>query len=105
VRPGPSWAGTPNRQALRGTGNALAGTAAGPADCGAIKALALPPLRIAPGGVHGRLETARQCLAELIACHQQPLAMRGACSMKFKLFPVRLVVFETVPSYKKAERQ
>jgi hypothetical protein len=48
--------------------------------------------------VHCGLETAGQCFAELVSGHKQALAMRGACSMKFKLFRVRLVVFETILS-------
>ena len=41
-----------------------------------MEALALPPIRIAHGGVHGDLEAASERLAELIACHQQALARR-----------------------------
>jgi hypothetical protein len=48
--------------------------------------------------VHCGLKTAGQCFAELVSGHKQALATRGACSMKFKLFRVRLVVFETILS-------
>src|SRR5438105_6604355 len=43
-----------------------------------VESPALPPVGIAPGGVHGRFETAGKRLAELVAGHQQPLALPPA---------------------------
>jgi hypothetical protein len=48
--------------------------------------------------MHCRLETARQGLTELVSGHKQPLATRGARSMKVELLRVGLIVFETILS-------
>src|SRR6516165_4242335 len=54
-----SLAGTPNKHALHGIANDFASDTARPANGRSIKALTLPPLGVAPGGVHCGLETAR----------------------------------------------
>jgi hypothetical protein len=91
-------AGTPNKHALHGIADNFSGNAARPADCRPIKAFTGPPLGITSRGVHCGLETARQGLTELVAGHEQALAVRGTCSMKVQLFRVRLVVLETILS-------
>ena len=45
---------------------------------GAVEAPALPPVRIAPGHVHGGLAAAGERLAELVAGHQETFAGGGA---------------------------
>src|SRR6516225_6664069 len=50
---------TPDQHALHGIADNLSGNATCPADCRPLKALTGPPLRIAPGGVHCGLKTAR----------------------------------------------
>src|SRR5262249_40772307 len=69
---GADSARTPQQNALHRIPGNLAGYTAGPSHRWAVEPLALPPIWIAPGRVHGGFETAGQCLAQLIAgAHQR----------------------------------
>src|SRR5262249_6570217 len=91
-RSGSSLAGAPNKHALHGIANDFASNTARPSDRRTVKAFTLPPLGIAPGSVHCRLETACQGFAKLIAGHQQSLAMCAAGSVKIKLLGIGTVI-------------
>src|SRR3954464_15452331 len=79
---GADLARTAEQNALHAAAQILAGAPANPADHRPVEAPAAPPLRIAPGHVHGDLEAAGERLAELVAGHQQPLAGGGAGGME-----------------------
>src|SRR5689334_3244668 len=65
---------TPNQNLLHRVADNFARNTAAPADRRLIEAATLPPFGIAAGGVHRRLESARERLAQLITSHQQTFA-------------------------------
>ena len=72
----PAWPGRPTKHLLHSVADNFASDTTRPADNGRlVEAFALPPWRVSAGRVHGDFETARQGLAELIARHEQTLAM------------------------------
>src|SRR5262249_21132947 len=93
---GANAARSPNQNTLHSIADNLARNAARPAICRSIKATPFPPVGIAPGGVYCRLKAARQCLTDLVAGHEQPLARLCARGVKLGLLRIRLVILETI---------
>src|SRR5262249_16283040 len=89
-------AGTSHQDFLNGVTNNLARDAAGPADSWPVEAPPFPPVGVATCGMHGRLETTGQRFAELVASHQQTLAVGCARFVEFELLLIRAVVVEPV---------
>src|SRR5262249_18471501 len=80
--------------------NDFASDTARPANGRSIKATPRPPFGIAASSVDRRLKATRQCLAKLIAGHQQSLAMRAAGSVKIKLLRIWPVIPEPILIYR-----
>src|SRR5262249_27969704 len=70
-------AGSPNQNTLDSIADNLTRDTARPAHSRSVKSSALPPIRIPPGCMHGRLEAAGQRLADLVSGHKQAFAMLG----------------------------
>src|SRR6516225_6329276 len=93
-----SLAGSPNKHALHGIANDFASDTARPANGRSIKTTPRPPFGIAASSVDRRLKATRQCLAKLIAGHQQSLAVPCARSVEVKLFGIGLVISQPILS-------
>ncbi len=88
IMPVPQAAGVLRRakqDALRVVARAFAGNAGRPEPHGGIEDLALPPVGIAAGEVHRPFGAAGPGLAELIAGHEQPLAIGRAGGVELGL--------------------
>jgi hypothetical protein len=88
--------GAAEKNSLRGVANGFASRATSPGYNRTVEAFAFPPIRVTPGRVHCELEPAGECLTELVASHEEPLAVCCACGVKFHLLGVRLGVAEPV---------
>ena len=62
-----------------------------------VEPLALPPIGISPGQVHGPLGPTSDSLAELVACHEQAIRMFLPRGVELGLFSVGAVAAELIP--------
>jgi hypothetical protein len=90
--------GAAEKNSLRGVANGFASRATSPGYNRTVEAFAFPPIRVTPGRVHCELEPAGECLTELVARHEEPLAVCCARGVKFHLLGVWLVVSQPVLS-------
>src|SRR5262249_17815877 len=87
---------TADQHALHGIANRFARRAGNPRNGWFVETLSLPPFGVSSGRVNCGFHRAGECLAQLIARHQQTLAMLGAGGMKLDLLQIRLVAGELV---------
>src|SRR5262245_10686442 len=80
--------GWPDEQLLQGVARDLRGLRSGPGPHRPVPAASLPPIGISSGQMTRCLGSAAKAFADLVCCHQQPLAMRCAGGMKLLLLGV-----------------
>src|SRR5262249_59910326 len=85
-----------DKDALHGVARGLVRRARAPADRRPVELPAEPPLRVAPGRVHGGFHAARKALARLVGRNEQTFAMSRACVMELHLAGVGGIVRQCV---------
>src|SRR5215467_1585118 len=85
-----------DKDALHGVARCLVRRARAPADRRLVKAPTAPPIRVAPGRVHGAFHAARKALAALVGRNEQTFTMSCARVMELLLARVRLIVRQRV---------
>lgn len=88
----------PDEVALYAVAGDLVRLRAGPGADRTVEAAAVPPLGITTGQMDRRLGRARERLAELVARHEQALAVRGRGVVEMALFRIGPVMGEPVLS-------
>ena len=88
--------GTANENTLDRVADDFAGYAARPTNSRAIKTSTLPPIRITTCCVHRCFIAASKRLTELVARHEQPLAVFGTRVVEVDLFFVWPIILKPV---------
>src|SRR5262249_1856919 len=96
IAPVPCCEGRPTRIALHGVARRLVRRARDPADGRLIQAPTAPPIRVAPGRVHGGFHTACKRFARLVGCPEEPFSMSCAGVVKMHLFGIRHIMRQCV---------